>query len=392
MGVRHELTIPSRPRQGARLTALRHLRGLSQSTLASQLGVTQPFLSLVERAERNFPESLALAAAGQYRLPVSFFAVPPELVDNAPVTFRKKASASVVTEARVVQAFREASRLFSHVSKASGYKKADLPDPEHYADDPAACACAVREQLGVNSDAPVPNVTRSLERLGVGVLDELQPPPGGSGEHVSISRPIDATDRPLVAVVGEGLPGAVRRLSLAHELGHLILDRNRSTPIAGTRSQEERRAYAFGAALLVPDQVLRREVSETLTLHGYLRIKANYGISVAALIMRARDLGVITAARARSLQIQSSSQGWRTAEPVEVATERSLLLRQACERSFPGSSPFSIASTLGTDPALVVRWLDSNPDTNGPALDASVTSSTDHRGRRHALVAEVGSL
>lgn len=381
-----------RPLQGARLTALRHLHGLSQSTLASQLGVTQPFLSLVERAERPFPQSMAQATASLYRVPPSFFTVAPEWVDQAPVTFRKKASAGVVAEARIVQAFREAARLFTHVSKATGYKQADLPDPADYADDPGACASAVREQLGVSSSAPLPNVTRAFERLGVGVLDELRPSQGGSGDHVSISRPIDATDRPLVALVSDGLPGAVRRLSLAHELGHLILDRNRTAPIAGTRSREERRAYAFGAALLVPDQVVRQEVSETLTLHGYLRIKATYGISVAALVRRARDLDIITASRTRSLQIQMSSQGWRTAEPVEVATERSLLLRQACERSFPGSSPFSIASTLGTDPALVAHWLSNDSGADSPGPDASVTRLTDHRGRLHTRVAEARSL
>ena len=53
-------------------------------------------------------------------------------------------------------------------------------------------------------------------------------------------------------------------------------------------------------------------MSESLNLHGYLPIKATYGISVGAIIMRARDLGILSADRARSLQIQLSSQGWRT--------------------------------------------------------------------------------
>lgn len=80
-----------RPLQGARLTALRHLHGLSQSTLASQLGVTQPFLA-GRTCRTPVPQSMAQATASIYRVPPSFFTVAPEWVDQAPVTFRKKAS------------------------------------------------------------------------------------------------------------------------------------------------------------------------------------------------------------------------------------------------------------------------------------------------------------
>ena len=66
--------------------------------------------------------------------------------------------------------------------------------------------------------------------------------------------------------------------------------------------------------------MIRQRVTENLLLHGYMRIKADYGISIAAIIRRAKDLGVITAARYRSLSIQISSQGWRLNEPVEVGS------------------------------------------------------------------------
>lgn len=172
-----------------------------------------------------------------------------------PVTFRKQASAGARTEARVIQTYCEAARLFELISDRSGYKTSELPDPQDFAHDPTACAEAVRDLLGIGPTAPVLNVTRALERLGVGVLDHLDPQSVQPADHVSISRPADATARPLVAIVNGNLPGAVQRLSLAHELGHLMLDRHRVRPIAGSRSAEEHRAYDFAGAFLVPDQV-----------------------------------------------------------------------------------------------------------------------------------------
>ena len=371
------------PLRGERLTALRRLHGLSQTRLATELGVTQSFLSLVERSERTFPETLAGVACSQFALPRSFFAVPARASDLSPVTFRKKASAGARAEARVVQAYREAARLFELVSERSGYGSAHLPDPQAFESDPAKCAEAIRDQLGLDWAAPVPNVTRALERLGIGVLDRLDPHPAQRGDHLSVSRPADATARPLVAIIADGLPGAVQRLSLAHELGHLLLDRDRIQPIAGTRSKEERRAYSFASALLVPDQVLRDAVSETLTLNGYLRIKADYGISVAALIIRARDLDIISRTRARSLQIQLSSQGWRAHEPVEVASERSLLFEQAYRRVFGDRSASAVAYETGHSPELLTYWL-GEPTT--PIPDGHSAHVVDLAERRNRTV------
>lgn len=365
------------PLLGERLTTLRHLRGLPQGVLAVELGVSQPYLSLVERSDRAFGEALAAAACRRFDLPRSFFSIEPGFTASAPVTFRKKASAGARMEARVIETFKEAARLFALVSELSGYRTADLPDAEELSDDPAQCAEEVRSRLGIGRSAAIPNVVRALERSGVGVLVDLDPHRSPTGDHVSISRPADAGGRPLVAVVAT-CPGAVQRLSVAHELGHLILDRARKRPIAGTRAPEEKRAYAFAAALLLPDHVIERQVSESLTLHGYLRIKAEYGISVAAIVMRARDLGLIGASRARSLQIQMSSQGWRTEEPVEVPVEHAMLFDQAVSRVFGGRSTRDIASAVGADPELLAHWLRRRED--AVAL-AAVISLNEHRAR-----------
>ena len=80
-----------------------------------------------------------------------------------------------------------------------------------------------------------------------------------------------------------------------------------------------------------------------LSLNGYLVLKAQWEVSAAALIARAHDLGLISDNRRKSLMVQVSYTGWRKAEPVNVAAETPILLRQMVNKTF-GSNPYMKAS------------------------------------------------
>lgn len=339
---------------GQRLTALRHIFGLTQTSLAERLNVTQSFLSQVERGNRPAPDLLVVQASSEFGLPIAFFTVQPTPLEAGPVTFRKTARASVKAEDRVSELYNEAARLFRFVSEGSGFVAADLPDPADFGGDPEEVAIAMRHSAGLGDNDPVLNVTRTLERFGMGVVDRLDERPHEGG-HTGISRPSVLNDRPLVALVNDA-PGAVKRLTLLHEAYHLIADRNLVGPITSTRSPEEQRAFRFAGAFLLSEQVVRARVSESLNLHGYLPIKADYGISVGAIIRRARDLGAISADRYRSLSIQLSSAGWRIGEPVEVADEKPLLLDQALRKTFGNRAAARASHVIGIAPEWIQRW------------------------------------
>lgn len=362
---------------GHRLTSLRRIFGLSQTTLAKRLAATQSFLSQVERGARPAPESLVARASSEFSLPVSFFAVQSTALEAGPVTFRKTSRASALDEARVSELYNEAARLFRIVSAGSGYVKADLPDPSEYGDDPEQVAIAMRRAAGLADEDPVLNAVRTLERFGIGVVDRLDET-GHEGGHTGISRPSHLNDRPLIALADE-LPGAVKRLTLLHEAYHLIADRDLAGPITSTRSPEEQRAFRFAGAFLLPERVARRRVSESLNLHGYLPIKADYGISAGAIMRRARDLNIISAERYRSLSIQLSSSGWRTKEPVEVADERPLLLGQALRKTFGNQAVARASHVVGLAPEWILRWTNGGADHLGPERAAHVVDLSSRR-------------
>lgn len=352
--------------RGERLLALRELRAITQAQMAKDLGVSASALSLITKGEHRFTERIAAAACETYRVPAEFFAVATDLEDIGPLTFKKKSTARVRDEKRVSRLYTEAARLFRHASAASDYRQADLPDPADFNHDPEAIALEVRRRVGLGADDPVGNVVRLCERLGVGVVDDLDTESNEELRHSGVSRPSAHSTRPLIAVVTD-LDPALKRFTIAHELYHLIADRDIERPLSSTRDPRERSADLFAGALLLPEPAARDRLTPGITLHGFLRVKADYGVEVRGLIHRANDLRIIDKDRARSLYIQWSSSGWRAAEPVEIPDERPLLLGQALQKVHGRNYAARASHVIGVPAELTAHWTAANATT--PEVD-----------------------
>jgi Zn-dependent peptidase ImmA (M78 family) len=151
--------------------------------------------------------------------------------------------------------------------------------------------------------------------------------------------------RPLICF-SRGFSGDRKRLSVAHEAGHLVLHRYRNV----TAAQAEAEAFRFGAALLLPSTVAFEEIEKPVTLRSLAYVKARWGISIAALIRRCRDLEIISDDRRISLEKQLSTRGWRKAEPVEVPDESPLLMTKLIGVLVENPSAQRLHSLLGLPP------------------------------------------
>lgn len=349
---------------GRRLGVLRRIHGLTQQEFGERIDLHQTQLSRIERGG-SLGIEIAHRASSAFGEPLTFFKVPEFTVPLGPTAFRRRAAANAAEKARVNELYREASRVFAKVSEDSGYREAELPDPEQ---DLTRIVDSVREQHGLTPHDPVRNLTRMFERLGVGVinnLDDLHEDPDDSNIS-GITMPTRRNTRPIVATTSLGR-GDVQRMTLAHELGHLVFDRDAPTISCSTRSPQEQRAFALGSALLLPEGVIRKRINEKSTLRDYLALKTDYGLSAAAIMLRAHRLGLISSDRYRVLSIQHSSRGWRRDEPVEVPTEDPLLLAQAIKKVYPKSTYARASHELGLAPARLRRWAASDEADEPPA-------------------------
>jgi len=179
--------------------------------------------------------------------------------------------------------------------------------------------------MGLDPTQPVHNLLRALERMGVWVI--ALPKLEGRDAFCVWARS-EGQELPVIAYC-TGVPGDRLRLSIAHEVGHLVMHKTVLKP----SSEMESEAYSFGAELLLPETAIRKELIAPMTLTSAARLKPRWGVSMQALIRRAYELQIVTERQYRYLFFQLSANGWRTREPenLDVQVEKPRLLRKMAE-------------------------------------------------------------
>lgn len=343
------------PSDGARLTDLRELLQLTQTDLANRSGIAQSAISSVEKGNRDLSPTMLATICAAVRMPLSFFDSPSVQIDRAAVHFRKTAGARAKDTKAALRCFGELQRITDRLVADVGKPTIALRSiSEHITtSDIESAAAEARRELGIAPGKPVRHVMRSIERAGISVapLARLGVGHPAFDGHSGMSR---TTPTSALVMYSPDAAGDRQRFTIAHELGHLKLHRHRD---AGGESTRESEAHRFAGAFLYPRECAESDISETLSLNGYARIKSGWGVSIQALIRRGRDLRLISADRYRSLMIQVSSRGWRKSEPVDVGVERPMLLWRMLSTKY-GTSPYMAAShDFGIDPERLELWI-----------------------------------
>jgi Zn-dependent peptidase ImmA (M78 family) len=124
-----------------------------------------------------------------------------------------------------------------------------------------------------------------------------------------------------VIVIKEGEWSERKRFTLAHELGHMVMDVRRGV-------DAEKAANRFAGAFLMPAEALWSEIGKqrtTISLGELRRLKGIFGASLQAIVYRCRDLGIIGDAAYRRLFQSFNEYGWRKPpyeEPDALLPER----------------------------------------------------------------------
>lgn len=354
---------------GERVRLARDYLQISQQELAAAAEVSQSAISQIEKGGQvSEPTLQSISDATGYSVRFFQSGALPDLPELS-MRFRRSASARRRDERRLRAHVRQGLELVNDLERRAELPSVMIkPTRDTGIDDGAIEELAVetRRQLGIGPADPVPNLMRAVERAGVVVF-------GGTAEvdrHEAVSVwPLYPAGRPVVCYT-RGKPGDRQRLSIAHEIGHLVLHQLRA--VESDRAETE--AFRFGAALLLPRTPAVEEIEPPVTLRTLAWTKARWGISIGALIMRCRDLRIIDERRSTSLHIQLGTRGWKKNEPVEVPAERPTLLSQALRLVHGTDQPSRIASLTGLTP-LAVRDLTAD---DGPTIRTSRSDRTEN--------------
>jgi Zn-dependent peptidase ImmA (M78 family) len=275
--------------------------------------ITAAALSQIESGRIRPSPDTAEDLARALNVPVGFFtALRADLGEASPVTYfrhlrstsareRRRAAALVLLLSDLVAALEQHVRL------------PDLRVPDRLVDarsgpqDVEEAADAVRAEWGLGPE-PIPHVVRELERHGVIVA------------RLTIGhRSVDAFSarlgrRPLVLLTEDKSNYVRSRFDAAHELGHLVMHRRVET---GMRTVETQ-AHDFASCFLLPRMIALNVLPTRLDPAGWMRLaelKRRWGISMSALLYRARKLRLLSDEAYRNAMKYLSAKGWRTDEP-----------------------------------------------------------------------------
>lgn len=313
------------------LTQLRKREGLTQKEMAGRLGAGQSLISQIERGERSLGEDLVTSAMREFDLPRGYFTDrQPVRYDRISLNYRRQKLPAKMQD-RLLYQFGETEQDIQATDLAIPVIDLSCPRPrgseQLSIEEIEEAASRTRRTLRLPIGAPIPNVVRAVEAAGVVVV-----PTTINGVDLSkfdgVSSPEKPARGPLVIAYAPQEAGDRQRFTIAHELGHLVLHLDTRPESELVRESE---AHQFAGAFLYPAAEARQEITPTLSLSEFAKIKARRGMSIQAIIRRARDLEIITPDRYTSLMMQVSHRGWRIKEPVPVGVETTKLIQMIDE-------------------------------------------------------------
>ncbi len=298
---------------GERLRRARLMRGLSLREVAERLAgqgnrLSHAALQKYEKGLMGPDSTVVLALARVFGIDAGYF-FRQKSVSLGNIEFRKLTK---FPERQVNRVREEAADFFEkylQIEEILEIQPAPLPhaDLSHIAPEQdeelgreaEKAAIMIREAWKLG-EAALSNVHELLEEHGVKVKEvEADESFNGFSGWADDRTPVIV----LAAWLKQDLPR--KRLTALHELGHLVM----KLPEGVSHKQKETLCYRFAGAVLLPASALRARLGakrpDGISFPERQGIKADWGISVAALMRRAADLKILTSSQLKSFHFQN---------------------------------------------------------------------------------------
>lgn len=307
---------------GRRLTQARQLAGLLKAELGREVGLSAAAIGQFEAGAAK-PTAATLARLAIYlQVPPTFFAAdrPRVTVTEDQVHFRSLRSTSNRHRTQARAQVEILAQVVGTLERRVRLPRVDLPGVPTDTT-PAEAARAVRRAWDLGS-RPIRDLVGLLERRGV-IISRL----------AAVTEEVDAfscwvSGRPYILLTANKHAADRSRFDAAHELAHLLLheDAHPGDP------EIERLAHRFAAELLAPAEAIEPLLPTRVDWRRIAELKLEWGVSMAMLLRRMRDLDVISDASFRRGMMDINRRKWRQNEPVTLGQpEEPELLSRALE-------------------------------------------------------------
>lgn len=297
------------------LKLAREYRGLTQANLSEILGIGQGTISKVEKRLLSFDEDLATKVSSFLNFPLNFFSTEDTII---PIQgeHRRKLTASVKdynsNQAKMTIVERHLIKLLDSVE--IGDNEIPIWNVEEEGS-PKLCAQAIRKLWKIPR-GKIENISLLVEQYGGMIIPLDLKDMDGFSMYTNNGIPL--------IFVNKNLPPDRFRLTIAHELAHVIMHLSFNIDVSRDKEKE---AFDFAAEFLTPETEIKPQLTK-LNLQKLTDLKIYWKVSMQALLMRAKNLGTMSPHQLKYIWMQLSAEGYRKNEPQFFQTEKPLLLEQ----------------------------------------------------------------
>lgn len=304
----------------AMLILARESRTMTQRQLAEASSVQQGTISKLEAGLLPASDTILAKLCEALDYPLDFFYLADRVYGfNSAVFFHRKRLALPDRILRKLHAFMNLGRMrvsrllqSAELFSRSTFQRLELAD---YQGGPEEIAQLVRSTWLIPM-GPVQSVIEAIENAG-GIVMRME---FGTKQADAISEWIPGYPPLFLINADAGIPGDRLRLTLAHEVAHVVMHRFPNQDM-------EKEATSFAAEFLMPRKQIKGSLYN-LNLAKLVQLKKVWKVSMAALIERAYELKTLTENQRRYFYINMAKRGYRMHEPAEseIPVERPELL------------------------------------------------------------------
>lgn len=282
---------------GEKLKTARILAGYTLSELADVLGITKQALSQYENNDTEPKFDIYLKLLKTLQCKNEFLTTPYTFSFETQNTFFRASAAADAIEKRNQEVKTDlVLYLYEFLCEYLELPKLNLPDLDN--------DLSIEEKSNQLrnywkiSNKPIKNIINVLEHNGI-IVSSFNPFYGRLNYKIDgYTQQVRIKNNKLFCVIVEDYKEswARKNFSLAHELGHIILHNsyNYSELSKSEQNQLENEANLFASAFLLPKDEFIEDMKSVRSLNDFVRLKQKWFVSIGAMLIRAKQLGIIT--------------------------------------------------------------------------------------------------
>lgn len=311
---------------GLELKLLRLFYGYTLDEVAISVDKSRQYLHKLETGQTQPTTELLEKLAAHFKVEQELFSTFKSTIQEEQAHFRSLKTARKSAKQSVIARADYMMRLIDYIELKLELPEFSVPTYENSAsfsgDDIERVAEECRRQWGLGL-APISNMNKFCEKLGIIVTS-----------FSTYSEEVDAlslaTRRPIIVRNNAKTSVCRQRFDLGHELGHLILHDGMVTGDRFTEGQ----AHRFAGAFLLPRTMLASNFhllfsGKQFKWKKMSEFKGIWRVSKAAILYRARQLGLLTEAQyvMGTTHLKNNGEALRESEDVDLPLEQPQILK-----------------------------------------------------------------